>query len=533
MFAIFRRRHGNAAFWLLVAATIFQLAFIAHSISRPMWFDESWRADFVNRNLDIPLVDRSTYAPISAGLFVFTKATTAFVDNNFTHRLSTYIAALAVPFVVYWFCRVFFDRRMALVMIPVTVLAGYNLEFATQNKPYMLDVVCTLLLLLAYHYYVHKKLRLRYFILGCVGALLFSFAAFFVVTVIGLLMVHRWYKNPNKTDVRSLIIWAGSVGAAALAHLWFIWPQLNEGLDTYWGDLYLQGGLGNILIDTGRNLLSIFGLTIGEPLLSRGLEDFSVLWTNLEFPASSWTVLGLPEFLAIVWLSLFVYGVYALWHAKKHYIPVVLMLLWGLQWVTSITGHWPFGNARTNLFSNFLVLLIVVYGSVEAWRHTARQYAVVSAALLLTIVLLAFPYRTLAIAFFSTKDTAFVGDNGINSGLQWAAVTVAQQSQADDEIIVSHSAGPFGFEYYYNFSDYTADYRATQAKKVTYGYQKNNRLPLHATLDRKPDVVWLIGPDMDKDVVAEYFGPFEAVGYRMTNLGKQPDVSVIKLTKVD
>lgn len=532
MFALFRRRHGNAALWLLITATIFQLGLIAHSASRPMWFDESWRADFVNRNLDVALADRYTYAPISAGLFVFTKATTTFVDNNFTHRLSTYMAALALPFIVYWFCRVFFNRRTALVMIPISVLSGYNLEFATQNKPYMLDVICMLLLLLAYHYYVRKKLRLRYFIAGCIAALIFSFAAFFVVASIGMLLVYRWHKHPNQHGLRPLAIWAGSVGVAALAHLWFIWPQLNEGLDAYWGELYLKGGVVNVLVDTVGNMLSIFGITIGEPFFSRGLEEFTVLWTNFSVPAGSWTVIGLPEFLAVLWLSLFIYGLRRHLVGKKYLVPVVLVMLWSMQWVASVTGHWPFGNARTNLFSNFLVLLIIIYGVLEAWRNTARKYVAISAALVLSVVVLAFPYNVLATAFLSTTDAPYANDNGINSGLQWAAVTVAQQSRADDEIIVSHTAGPFGFEYYYNFSDYTTDYRATQAKRVTYGYQKNNRLPLHGTLDRKPDVVWLIGPDMDKEI-AEYFGPFEAVGYTMTNLGKQPDVSVIKLTKVD
>lgn len=497
-----------------------------------MWFDESWRADFVNRNLDIPLVDRSTYAPISAGLFAFTKATTAFVDNNFTHRLSTYMAALALPFVVYWFCRVFFNRRIALVMIPISVLSGYNLEFATQNKPYMLDVIGMLLLLLAYHYYVRKKLRLRYFIAGCIAALIFSFAAFFVVASIGMLLVYRWHKNPSQLRLRPLAIWAGSVGAAALAHLWFIWPQLNEGLDVYWGELYLGGGPVNILVDAGRNLMSIFGLTIGEPLVSRGLEEFNVAWNHLSLPAAGWSVLGLSEFFAIVWFSLFIYGAYSLVQGKKYLIPVVLASFWGLQFVASVTGHWPFGNARTNLFSNFLVLLIVVYGTLQAWQHTARQYKTVTAALLVAIVLLIFPYKTIATALYSNEDAAFAANNGINSGLQWAAVTVAKQSTAHDEVIVSHSTCPFGFEYYYSFSDYTKVYRSTQTKQVTYGYQKRNPLPMQGTLNRQPKVVWLIGPEMDKQE-SEYLNPFKARGYEMSYLGKQPDISVIKLTKVD
>lgn len=528
-----RRRYGTITLVLFGLVGILQVAIIAHSLDRPMWLDEAWRPTFIARNFDIPIADRDTYAPISFGMYAITKFLTLFADNNFIQRLVTYVAFLVLPFVVYKFATVFLDRTTARVLIPVSVLSGYVLEFSTQNKPYIMDIVVTLLLMLAYHYYVHKQLQSRYFIAASMAGVLFSFAAFFALACFGLHALYALYKEPTKKRARNLLAWLVPVTAVSLAHLvLFIRPQLNPSLHGYYDALYPSGRAFEVLGSTFENLLTMFGIFIGKPLISPGSETYPAFWNTPQLELAGKPVLGLAELLAWAYLAVFIYGLYRLLKQKKRVIPAMLGGMLAVQWVAALFERWPFGHARTNLFTTFLVTVIICYGAIELWRYLTqyRHLKLVTATVFVVITILVFPYKVVgaAVSGPSTGPTTFATNAGIRYGVEPGARIIAAQSQPSDIVAVDYYVGPFGFEYFYGISDYVKPYSATKAQRVLYMYQKRQQFPTSQILQAKPNAVWLVlSSEIDHGVVAK----LREHNYYLTYKHTEGDVLVIRLAR--
>lgn len=414
-------------------------------------------------------------------------------------------------------------------MLPVSVLSGYILEFGTQNKPYVLDVVVALCLPLLYRRYLEGRLRLWQLISVSLLLASISFAGFFVLPCMGVYLLYDYWRQrrgrQGKVALRHFIIWAAAVGVPLILYLvLFIKPQLTPQLYSYYGDLYLHGSPLHILNLTVKNILSIFN--IATPRIFHGVEEVMyVFWTNVQFGPYQRTIIHTDLVLGTFYLACFVFGMVQLYRRRLRMAFWLVIGLTVLEWFTSVFHEWPFGNSRTNLFSLFLILIVTTYGLVTAiaWSFRKQRAVVLGCIIGLVVVLIPYHFIGRAVAGSNTFTTA---GEGPDSGDEAAAVLIAQKSKPGDQVIISYWAGPFGFEYYYNYADYTQAYR-TRARLATYGYFQavpfDHARPTAST-------VW---------VVDSYWAYREDVaglvqrGYRVQRVAvmSSNDIDVIKLVK--
>jgi hypothetical protein len=460
---------------VLGLATVLQLALIMHSLDRPLWFDEAWRADFIDRNFHIPISQRAGYAVISLGSYLVTKFFVLFSDDNFTQRLLVYISTVALPFAVYYFCKMFFDKRTAQIMVPITVLAGYILEFSTQNKPYLLDIIVMLLLFMAQHQYSKGKLKLTSFILVSVMAILFSFTAIIVVGFLGIYMATSLWLKRRKLkgrEIKDFALWAIIVGLVTIIYyVLFLKPQTTPQLYSYYGgfnsSLYPTGGIIHIFYLTLVNVLEMFGIIIGSKVLDGGTEPNHVLWTNIQTVVNNKPVMGLSLILSLFYIGLFIYGMYWLKREKKNLIFYSVIGIYGLEWITGLMKEWPFGNSRTNLFSLFLITLVLVCGGIKLAELVLRgRYRLLVPSLIIVILVLVLPYRTVAAGLYGDKSTFIVDGQGMYSYTQQVTMFIAAKSKTSDHVYISGAVGPFGFDYFYNHYSPGRKYAKTEAKNI-------------------------------------------------------------------
>jgi len=522
-----RQNYGTPTLLLFAAVTLFNIAVIIHSLWRPLWYDEAWRPDFVHRNMDIPLADRESYAPISLGMFMLTKATFLLGDSNFTVRLITYVALLALPFMVYAFCRMFLDKRTAYVMVPVSVLLGYVLEFSTQAKPYLMDIVATLGILIIYRCYLAGKLRLRHFILASSFYLILSFGAFFVLPCLGIHLLWRARKG-DRAKYRSFAVWAATLAPLGLGYFYFfLKPQLTGRLFSYYKALYPHGSIFNILHNTFSNLLTYFGIDLGKPLSSPGLETSPALWTVNQFHVHNRPVLGFSTFMGLLYLGAFVYGVLRLYRSKKYFLIGLLGGVLGLEWIAALLRQWAFGNARTNLFSTILVTIIICYGLVQAGIKGLRKYRLATATCFITLLILVFPYQTVRAAVSGLST--FANNQGVNYGLASATAAVAQQSKTTDYVLVGFYAGAYDFHYFYIYADYITQYRPTAAQHIVYAYRVKQPVVWAPIDQHHPQRVWLLDEvgviDDEKVAIPKH-------GYKVSKSQTFGDIAVLTLDRL-
>jgi hypothetical protein len=526
-----KQRYGLLTIGLFAVAYIFLVIEIIQSASRPMWFDEAWRPDFIDRNFSIPIGERQSYAPISLGLYLVTKLAVICIDDNFTQRITTYLALLVLPIVTFWFCRVYLNTPVAKAMILISVSCGYIIEFSTQDKPYIVDIVCTLSLILAFHFYLRGNLRLRYFLVAAVILLLLSFTVFFTLVCISIWWTYIVCRQRLSKKWYHLAIWLCTIATLGASYLYlFIKPQLTSNLYTYWQELYLHGTIATILSNTAYDLLTMFGLYIGNHYLSPGLEPNSVLWNTPQFGYTH-QILGISNYYGVLYLVLFVYGCIVLWRDRKIVILWLIAGFYSLEWITSLARQWAFGNARTNLFSTYLITIVVVYGLINLIKMLIRRKNLVAISLLAASIVIILPYYQI-ITIIGGGNTygggTFGADSdGYASGVQQAAVYVAAHSQRPDVVLVSGYIGPFGFQYYYDHSDYTAHFRSTESNNVLYSLTNNMSLPVVDTsTNNSTTIVWAV--DIDS-VVSSRILTLQKDGFKIISHSNFRDVSVVKL----
>lgn len=445
-------KSDKTTFLIFAFAYAFLILLIYHSASRPMWFDEAWRAYYIDHNFNKELLNNSGAAPISAGVYAVTKAAVFFVNNNFTQRIVSYLALLILPWIVYKFCRINFGKLVAQVSIPVTLLSGSILEYSTQNKPYILDVVCVLGILFAYKLYADKKTSLAVLTIVSVVASLFSFGAFFALPCVGLFLLIRYIKNRDRARLKDLLIWSAAVGSVILLHAWlFLGPQIHNDLSKYWQGLFLTGSPKMIIKSIVSNCLSFFGLAI-DPLFvnTQGLNSRIIFWSYPEIAFG----LNLSVLMGSGYLILFLYGMYDLVKRKKLLVPVTIVVILGLQLVTAYLSKWPFGNARTNIFLTTLILLVTCYAAVKLAQSMVTHKEWGAIFIMLTLLLLAFPLNSIV------KNGIFGRYSpGFGEGVQASAVMVAKGSKPEDQILLYHYMTNYRFKYYYQDSSYATKYK--------------------------------------------------------------------------
>ncbi|MHB1864962.1 MAG: hypothetical protein ACYCPS_02225 [Candidatus Saccharimonadales bacterium] len=471
---------------LLSLTSVYAVVIAIINFNIPLWYDEAWRADLVRRGLfGLPYA----HAPIPFLYYLINRIIDLFSETNFSQRLINYIALLLLPSVVYIFCKTMFNKPFARLMIIATLLSGYIIENSTVDKPYIVDIIVVLVLVVAYKKFLEGKLKLIYFTLLSIVFSLLSFATLFILPVLALLLFYKWYKY-KKEKIQDLIIWSFSWLAVEIVQLnFFVKPQLAGLLYQHWSDLFLTGSPLQITEKVLSNIGTIFGFSIGPVANALFLERSNIFWNFPQFKVFIYPI-GISGVLATLFICIFIYAVYRVYKDFGPDIPIILLVIFILELITGIFSKWPFGNARSNIFSLFLLYIVFVYGwyGMISWLMKRSRYTkMLGTSLVISFTVMLFPYSP--ITDLLNKSTAL---SQPAVGMEGAALKIAKLSKPSDMVLVSNIPGPLGFQYYFNYASYVQKYVNHESRNVIYTYNPNDYMIMPNLKTNRPTVLWVV-----------------------------------------
>ncbi len=471
---------------MLTLSSIYVLVIAIRNFNDPLWYDEAWRADLIKRGL---FNLSYAHAPVTAGYYILNKLIDIFSTTNFSQRIINYIALLVLPLVVYIFCKTFFNKTFAKLMIFATFISGYIIENSSVDKPYLLDIIVTLLLIVTYKKFLEGKLKLIYFTLLSLASSLISFVALFILPSLAILLFYSWIKH-KKPDLKALIIWSISWMAANLAQLvFFVRPQLKSLLYQHWSGFFLSGSFLEIIKKILSNLGTIFGFSIGPEVHTLFLETSNIFWNIPQFKILIYPV-DISGILSSILLATVIYGLYKIYKEHGPEIPLIILIVFTVELVTALLGKWPFGNARSNIFSLFLLYIVLVYGAysfINYLVHYSKKTKLFGLGLSLSFSILFFPYSPVAHLMNRSSVLSQPAD-----GMESAAYHIAKYSTVNDTVLVSNTPGPLGFQYYFNYASYTNSFRKNEAKHVIYTYNPNDYMIMPNLKSNKAGIMWVV-----------------------------------------
>jgi hypothetical protein len=378
-------------------------------------------------------------------------------------------------------------------MVVVTAISSYVLMYSTQNKPYVLDIVCVLVLVLVFQRYRENRLSFRYFCLITLLLMLTSFASYFIPPILGLLMLMDYYKTRKRIDLNRLLIWTAILLLTTLAYYFlFLRQQIlaNGSLDIFWDKFLYMGSMSSFLKNDLINIKILFGF---NPNVSSGfLNNISAWWLNQSIHLK-YSVVGIEKILAYLYLILFLLGNWYLFKARKHTFLIVLYGMLFLEFIAALFRLWPFGGARTNLFSIYLISIVPYFAISTLLQKLKGVYLQAFLLLIFIVGLITFPYSYVYSALL--EKPSFVSNiTTDNMGMadEKFAEIIAKSSKQNDLVLIDFYSDPLGFQYYYKFSDYTREY-PDRTKDVNYSSNKFKQLYI-------PNYLYEPGAKLPKDI---------------------------------
>lgn len=519
MFTKLKQRFGLFNILFFTFVYIFILIVIFHSIHRPLWSDESWRPDDINLNLHIPDRSSAQYAPLSLVLFLFGKLTDLIYQNNFMDRLSTYLAYLSLIPAAFYFCKNYFNKSLAYLITIVTLIGGSVLEFSTQDKPYILDLVLVLIALIAYKKYSKGRLNFWLFTLLCAAITLTSFGGILIMPTIGVLWLYNVLKlrknKKTKKQVTQLAIWSLIIiFTSVIYYLLFLRSQIDIHEYNYFSTFYPTGSIYSMLRTTFQSFIAIFGYDFPYKIMASPVYNQIPILPAVQQIRLLHTIpiIGLSWFTGSLWLLLLCFAIYTLFKNKNYEVLIIISSLTVVMWLAAYFRKWPFGDSRVNLFYIYLITILICYGIVKSIPFLLKKFKIITATAVTIVVVLIFPYSTVASALTQSYPNYI---SASAAGVQPAAIEVAKYSKPGDLIYVNTLITD-GFQYYYQFSDYTKSYN-NRSRNIFYGYSFKENVPFNK-LGLKPSVkrMWIVEPYISIYRAAgneQYIEPFIKEGY--------------------
>lgn len=351
----------------LVAPTVLLAAYLP----RPFWYDEIWRGHFVSEPLGSLWSELSVAnTPSALGWFASVRAAgDLFGWHSWALRLPGFLALPALGVAVAVLVRRFAGGAAAVFAVCWLCLNATFLDLATQLKPYTVEALVTVIVVLLWPDPAEGGARaagVRRAAAGIVA--LWSVPAVFVIVPLAALDVAS--RGPAR--YRRLVAALPVVGLVAAHTLVFVGHQSAQRAGRYWDSQFLAGR------DPAAAVAFVaeqFWKTItGSP---PGIDRFD--------PSVVPGYVDLPHFLP--WLAapaILVFGAVGVAVlARRPDGRRVLAVLLGaetLMLAASAVRFWPFGPTRTNLFVVPLLVLVVVVGADHVVRAVARRAMVRSAA---------------------------------------------------------------------------------------------------------------------------------------------------------
>ena len=381
---------------------------VSQMLSRPYWVDEAWVADLTRASWSRMVAVGS---PTPVGFIALAKLVPGSGQQH--ARLLTLgfsVLGVVVAYVL--------ARGLAWESRLVGRLAGAATAFAVMMAPlslvrndlkqYTCDAFCALAIFaIGVITDRHDHVSLWWLVGASAIAVIFSSTSAFVSAAMfaGLLAAAVLQRTGRR--VRDVLV-AGGVAAAILAGylLLVVQPKLSSGLKAYWAADYLHGSPLHVL---------------------------SVSWTRLDDLAPH---IAMP---AVVFVALFLAGVYELVRLRASAVAVAVPLLWIEMMIVAVLQKYPFLQLRTSQFLLVSSLAVVAIGAVGLVRAAGARVHIAGAVALALIFG----------ALFTAGSVKYVHRLGIApEDVRSQTEYVAEHRRSRDVILVNDSAN-FGFSYYW------------------------------------------------------------------------------------
>jgi hypothetical protein len=355
---------------LLLAEAGVLLHFLWQQVSRPLWYDEQWRAwHFSLVGADFSSQLREANAPLAAGWVALEKLSTGLLGNTEVPlRLPGVLAFLALGPVTYALARRFLGPVASTLVAAATVANSGMLTYGLQLKPFTLEALGAELALLLWFAADEPESSLGERLVCYAGiglCTVFGTATAFVVGPLVLIDLVRSARGSGLVRLVPPVL----AGAITLAHLvGFVMAQTLQSNSSYWNGYFLPGGsFGDKLDFVLRGLGSyVPGIVVGE--VSVGHPEVTSRFAFGPTAASMFV-----PFLVVA----LVLGVLTALRSRpgRVLLSIVLLALAG-QLVAASMRLWPFGFARTNLYLvpfAYLLAGIGVARTVAAVRRLSQR----------------------------------------------------------------------------------------------------------------------------------------------------------------
>lgn len=282
---------------LLIILSSIAVSIYTYTLGRSLWTDEAMLAYSVSQRSLLDLVatplDNIQSAPILY-LYIVKIIISIFGDSEFTLRVFSFISYILVLCLSFFVSRNIF--KIQYPIIPVACISGLALiiKYSNEFKPYMLDVVAVLLVIIVYYLYTERKIQWTY--LTVVWAILIwcsNPVCFFMATILSyefvLSISHKEY-----TKSKELVFCGVGILISFLIY-YFFWlqPVVDQGyMVEFWKWRHFQ-----------------------PPINSFNLKFDYYIIRDLFIP--------LGKFKAIIIAFCMVSGVFACFKIKNRYVNIV------------------------------------------------------------------------------------------------------------------------------------------------------------------------------------------------------------------
>jgi hypothetical protein len=449
-----------AALGLLVVAGVLVVWYLRDYLSRPLWFDEQWRAYHITaRGLGFELT--TMYAPVALGWLLLERGAVWLLGSHeVALRAPMALMMIALPLATFWLARRWLGPVASALTGGTLLLNGAVLGYGLQLKPFMTDAL-VVVLMVALWAVSHQVARWRPAGYAAIGVLsLCSIAALFVLVPLLAfdLVVAVRARRPAPALALALAL-AMLAGAPALAHLaLFVRAQTLLLSDPRWQRDYWQGYFvphrpGAAADFLGEQLMGYL------PRLLTGAAYKGELAGPFLDALPGWLVVPAAA-AAVAALALGARSLLGTTSGRGLLVATAGALV--LQAVASWMRLWPFGFVRVNVFLVPLLWVILGVGVADALAGRAGRGAPGG-----TILRAAGAVSLAVLAAVAAADARAVRDFErqpkfiLNSELR-AAVTAAREAAGPGTLAIvdldgHHRHGPRGKGWVYYMDRYDGD----------------------------------------------------------------------------
>jgi len=284
----------QAALVLLVIFLGTTLRLERYLANTSLWFDEAWPANVIIESSISDLLKPPRPGPWSLhtlpGYNALQKISCIiFGPNEFSQRLVSLLAGIATLPLVYLVARRWLSLALSTLALSLMAICEYLIHSSCQAKQYSLDVMVSLLLVLAALRFQESLFRVRrLLILAIIGilAMWFSHPGVFVVAGIGLGLFMKAALLRNMRQVVPLIV-VGTCWVASFAFSYYFFSRAaivaHPGLKKFWVAFFMPSLFTSpteALEWTKNTILSIFRNPIGFtlPLLAALFWILGIIW---------------------------------------------------------------------------------------------------------------------------------------------------------------------------------------------------------------------------------------------------------------